>query len=209
MKFPTPEQVSHIRKTKDMLRTNLKELVGIFGPYEKRMENWYVSGGCIASLLRGETVNDYDVYFKNKETMEHVVALVTTPPMLFNVADVDEKYREVLGKDGKCITENAVTMSNGLQFITRHYGEDIRDTFDFVHCMPMYDIYIDKLYISEEQYNCCVHKLLVVNEEKNVTAKRQQKFMDAGYYMQSAPKQPKEIEVVEDDDLDKLFGKKK
>lgn len=31
-------------------------------------ENTLISGGCIASMLMGEKVNDYDLYFTNKET---------------------------------------------------------------------------------------------------------------------------------------------
>lgn len=210
MNFPTPEQASIIRKAKTVLEKNLNERLAIFGPYEKRLADWYVSGGCIASLLRGEEPNDYDVYFLNQESMNHVVALITgSPDLMRHVADIEEKYREVKGKDGKCITENAITMKNGLQLITRHCGSKVRHTFDFVHCMPKYHFDDHRLYISEEQYNCCMNKILVVNEQENFTQQRYDKFIKLGYRDQFDKKQPTEIEVIEDDYLSVLFGNKK
>lgn len=39
----------------------------------KEMEsNIIVTGGCIASMLLNEDVNDYDIYFKTKETTKKV-----------------------------------------------------------------------------------------------------------------------------------------
>jgi hypothetical protein len=39
---------------------------------EDLRENTIVTGGCIASLLLGEKVNDYDLYFTNKATVKRV-----------------------------------------------------------------------------------------------------------------------------------------
>jgi hypothetical protein len=184
MNFPNPEQTTLIRKTKETLQRNMDSLLNIFGPYEKRLDHWFVSGGCIASLLRGEQPKDYDVYFRSKETMDHVVSLITgSPDLIQHVADVEEKYRDLMGKDGKCITENAITMKNGLQFITKHYGPDIeiRETFDFVHTLPVYSFYDRRLRISEDQFDCCVNKILKVNCITNVTKARTTKFMELGY----------------------------
>lgn len=38
------------------------------------LSNSIVTGGCIASMLLGENVNDFDIYFKNKETVRAVAA---------------------------------------------------------------------------------------------------------------------------------------
>jgi hypothetical protein len=211
MNFPTPEQASVIRKAKDVLEKNLREKLEIFGPYDKRLDNWFVSGGCIASLLRGETPNDYDIYFATEETMNHMVTLITGSPDLFqHIKDVDEKYRDVMGKDGKCITENAITMKNGLQFITKHYGrdDDIRSTFDFVHCMPVYMFWDKRLRISEEQYICCVEKILKINNKEMVTDKRTAKFQALGYEIHGHDKLIENTENIEDDFLNVLFGNK-
>lgn len=42
------------------------------GVRELVKNNTVITGGCIASMLLGEAVNDYDVYFKNKETASQV-----------------------------------------------------------------------------------------------------------------------------------------
>jgi hypothetical protein len=209
MNFPNPEQASLIRKTKDILQKDLNSLLEIFGPYEKKLDGWFVSGGCIASLLRGEKPNDYDIYFSNKETMDHVVSLITqSPDLLQHVEDVDQKYRDLMGKDGKCITENAITMKNGLQFITKHYG-NIRKTFDFVHCMPVYKFSDRRLHISEEQYECCTKKILKVNEQISVTDVRIAKFEALGYVVSERDTVVQNDLTMKVDYLEQLFGVKK
>jgi hypothetical protein len=184
MSFPTTEQASVVRKAKNVLEQNLNSLLDVFGPYEKKLSGWYVSGGCISSILRGEKPKDYDIYFKDEETMQHVISLITqSPDLLIHVQNFDEKYRDIKGKDGKCITENAITMKNGLQFIIKHWGnaDAIRSTFDFVHCMPYYSFGDKRLRISEEQYVCCVNKILKISCKENVTDKRIAKFKELGY----------------------------
>lgn len=209
MNFPNPEQTLLIRKTKEMLRDNLSDRLQIMNMYELQSNMWFVSGGCIAALLRGEVPNDYDIYFRSESTMNYVTSLITdTPDLLQHVQDVEEKYREYKGKDGKCITECAITMKNGLQFITKHCGDDIsvRDTFDFVHCMPVYSLHDQKLRISEDQFNCCVNKLLKVNCAPAVTESRILKFEKQGY-KQAVTKPVMQIEI-EDDFVKQLFGTK-
>lgn len=41
-------------------------------------ENSIISGGCIASMLRGEKVNDFDIYFTNKITVKKVAEYYST-----------------------------------------------------------------------------------------------------------------------------------
>ena len=147
--------------------------------------SYFVSGGCVASLLQGEIPKDYDIYFYHKEWADGVVKLYTKDPAYQNeVATYDEKYRDVsVDTNGMVITENAVTLKNNLQLITKHYGtpEEIRKTFDFVHCLPYYNSQDDKFYISREQYDCCVNKILKVNNTSNLTPWREEKFKKRGY----------------------------
>jgi hypothetical protein len=148
------------------------------------VQGYFVSGGCIASLLQGEDPKDFDIWFTSQFVADPIIKLFTQDPSYKNeVADVDDKYREVLGKDGKMITENAVTLKSGLQLITKQYGttEEIRKTFDYIHCLPVYVPSTDKLYISPEQYFCCVNKILKVNCAESVTPYRQDKFAKRGY----------------------------
>jgi hypothetical protein len=179
----TEEQKIIITRAKLNLQTNIEDKLKFFGPYEKRLSDWFVTGGCIGSFLRGEVPNDVDVFFKKSDAMEHVSNLIKgSLDLMAHVKDVDEKYGSSI-IEGKLVTLNAITMNNGLQFITRITGSPVRvrSTFDYVHCMPYYSFEDRRLYISEEQYDCCVNKILKVNNETNVTDKRKQKFILQGF----------------------------
>jgi hypothetical protein len=102
-----------------------------------------------------------------------------------NVAEFDEKYRFAT-VDGKMITENAITLKNGLQLITKHYGQpdQIRATFDFVHCKPYWDSLTTNLYISREQYDLNVNKKLKCNGENFAEQWRIEKYKERGFTWQ-------------------------
>lgn len=149
-----------------------------------RDKSWFVSGGCIGSLLREEKVNDIDVYFFSGVDIAPVLELFTKDTSYKNeVEDVSDKYREVLGTNGKLITENAITLKSGVQIITKHYGmpEEIRKTFDFVHCTPYFDSRDQKLYISKKQYDLNMSKTLEWNNASAITPLREQKFTNRGW----------------------------
>ena len=173
-----------ILTVKHTIKKNLEEFLLTIQKLGKNCENQvFVSGGCTASLLQGESPKDYDVYFKSKSVADAVIELYTNDPAYTNeVAVYEEKYRDVqVGQ--MVITENAVTLKNQLQLIRLHYGtpEEIRKTFDFVHCLPYYDPQDDKIYISRDQYDCCVNKRLKVNNYSHLTTWREDKFKKKGY----------------------------
>lgn len=148
------------------------------------VQSYYVTGGCIGSLLRAEEPNDYDIYFVTDSYCQRVARLFKEDPSYMHmVAEFDIKYRELKGLDGRMITENATTLKNKLQIITMHTGfpEAIRKTFDFIHCMPYYVPCQDKLYISREQYDLNMDKRLKVNNKETFTAERTKKFVDRGW----------------------------
>ena len=145
--------------------------------------DFYVTGGCTASLLQGGTPKDIDVYFCNPIISEKVVSLYMSDSYKNEVAVFNEKYRDV--EVGKIVlTENALTLKNGIQIIFKHHGVPnvLRKTFDYVHCLPYYTPVGDKLYISREQYDCCVNKILKNNRPDTKPAEwRTQKFLARGY----------------------------
>lgn len=150
-------------------------------------DDMFLSGGAIASLIQNGQPKDWDVYFTNPLTQKVVIDLFSTDYLLSDdIAIVDEKYREMTKGDGRCITENAMTLKNGIQLITKHNGtpDEIRETFDFVHCKPYYHFGQDQLFISKEQYDLCHNKKLKVNNQKNVTPWRISKFEKRGYTWQ-------------------------
>ena len=149
------------------------------------LDDMFLSGGAIESLLQAQEPKDWDVYFKTQST-QNVVLDHFKIEQENEIADYDEKYRD-LTSGNKIVTENATTLKNGIQLITKHNGQpqDIRSTFDFVHCMPYYELSSDILFISREQYDLCVGKILKINNPKTVTSWRQSKFEQRGYKWQS------------------------
>lgn len=116
-------------------------------------ENSMVTGGAIANLLLGEPVNDYDVYFKNQETVEAVAnyyldqmggstddmkvvveesrvkIFIRSEGVVGDVPDddeeipVDENVPEENDYRPVFISANAITLSGRVQLILRFYGE--------------------------------------------------------------------------------------
>ena len=58
-------------------------------------------------------------------------------------------------------TPNAITLRNRMQFITLSDYERARKSFDYIHCLPFYDILNDQFHISMEQWKSIKNKKLV------------------------------------------------
>ena len=142
----------------------------------------FVSGGVTASLINDEKPNDIDVYFTEYDSMNIITDFIKLKHWDY-IKSVSENYREYLGVNGKLITENAITLDDGVQLITKAYGkpEGIRKTFDFVHCTPYYSLADDKLYISRQQYDAIVKQQLITNSSMMPTPGRIEKFKKRGY----------------------------
>lgn len=181
------KEIDQIKGVKWHIENKLKEFNLTVGKLDKVLtQSYFVSGGCIASLIQGEQPKDYDIYFLSDVAAAPIINLYTNDPSYKNeVAVYDDKYRAVGDNGGKpLITENAITLKNGFQLITKHYGEpkDIRNTFDFIHCKPYYDTRDEKLYISMEQFDCCKNKILKM-AKPDVSQYRIEKFKQRGYFM--------------------------
>ena len=159
----TEQEVAHILNVKEKIRDAVNDFKLTVEKLGTTCANgWYVSGGCTATLLQQSTfigdpwatsqklpdpVKDYDIFFMSANAAQPVLDLfLTDPAYMNNVAECTQGYRDLKVGD-KLITENAVTLKNGLQLITKHYDDPdgMRRTFDFVHCMPWYDPYVDKI----------------------------------------------------------------
>lgn len=172
-----------IQTAKTSIRAKMVFLRKILHP---NTYDWmFLSGGAIPSLIQGEEPKDWDVYFMNQKTQVEVFDMFIADNA-DEIAVVDEKYREVPGSDGKMITENAMTLKNGIQFIIKHTGtpDEVRETFDFVHCKPYYHFGKDQLFISREQFDLCLAKKLKCNNPFTLTMHREEKFKERGYTWQ-------------------------
>lgn len=140
-----------------------------------------LTGGITTSLLHHEIPKDWDFYFVNKNECDNFTKLVKLEKN--HIMDVQEHYKEILGQDGKMITANSITMNNDASFVTMITGtpEEVREHFDYVHCMPYYSLKEDKFYISYEQYVACMDKSLMFNNESAFKPYRHSKFIDRGF----------------------------
>ena len=143
----------------------------------------YLSGGAIASLFQNEKPKDWDLYFEDDFTQSIFHNYLTSASVKEYIEDVNEKYQEYVGVDGKMITSNSITMKGGDSFIICMNGKpkDVKQKFDYVHCTPHYDIMDMKLYISSKQYQAIENKKLIVNNQNSITTYRKNKFIERGY----------------------------
>jgi hypothetical protein len=140
------------------------------------VDNCILSGGCTWSIHNTKIPNDWDLLFKSQR--ESVSFLQYIQGNKSDVLDVSPQY--VTATTGtKVITANAVTLKNNVQVIDFKWQ---RQNFDFVHCMPYYDIKEDKFHISYQQYDAIVNNRLLINPLLRTTLdeKRLQKWTDRG-----------------------------
>ena len=150
-------------------------------------ENVIVTGGCIASMLLGEEVNDYDVYFKNIETAANV-AKYYTKSFGKDVSIYCEEKENIKGeienrvlidigtrgiikvtpkKGSKYglvnISSNALTLQNKIQLITRFYGSpsEIHNNYDFAHAKCYFDYSDDYLHLDSKAMECLLSRVLI------------------------------------------------
>ena len=146
------------------------------------LKNTVLSGGATASLMHNEEPKDWDLYFKSHDEMAKFFMLFKDNKELQEyVADINEKYMDTI-INGKLVTVNAVTLKNKLQVIIKQ-THDLRGTFDFIHCLPYYELNTDKFYISRTQFNAIKHKKIVFNPNRvdQVAAHRVEKFKQRGW----------------------------
>lgn len=114
--------------------------------------NIIVTGGCIASMLLREKVNDYDIYFRDRELADQVYKYykgktdLTSNDRPYRPEDGEENVVSEEDQESKSykpvfFTKNAITLTGRMQIIMRFVGEpdEIHDNFDFVHCMNYWD----------------------------------------------------------------------
>lgn len=145
-------------------RTIEKILGGVFNAFLKSIDdeevkklveqNTIITGGAIASMLIGDKVNDYDLYFTNKETVVAIAKyfvnkVVKEEKEIIEVRVADDgRVSLYIPSSGKVVAKekgkyspiymssNAITLSNDIQIVLRFYGDadEIHANYDFVHC---------------------------------------------------------------------------
>ena len=171
-------------------------------------DNVFVTGGSIASMLLGDEVNDYDIYFKKREAaialinyygrVYHngdypvsVVQIADNQPnpeglLVYQGVSLPEEAPEELGDYNiKFISPNAITLNNKLQLVFRFIGdpEEIYKNYDFVHCMNHYDYYTGQTTASHEALLSLMSKQLIYRGSKYPVCSimRLRKFLKRGW----------------------------
>lgn len=133
---------------------NVKKLVS---------KNSIITGGSIVSMLLNEPINDYDIYFTNRETVVAVSKYYVNRFIKQSDDEWDEKDLYVddseldrvkifarsegiainKGVDSEnkdiyepvCLTSNAISLTNDIQLVIRFYGdaEEIHKNYDYIH----------------------------------------------------------------------------
>lgn len=146
-------------------------------------EEAILTGGAISSIYHSQPVNDWDLYLSDEAAITSFKQYITADKHFQKqVKDINPKYMVDTEVEGKMITSNAVTMHNNVQVITMA-TKQFRETFDYIHCMPWYDIKNDKLYMSSAQWNAIKAKKLIINPKATnpPTAYRKQKYIERGW----------------------------
>jgi len=148
--------------------------------------NTIITGGSIASMLLGEKVNDYDIYFMNEETLKAVMEYYASVfnkhnPHIPDISVIKDKknIRYIFGLGGKGIvignkakggkkyhpmafTSNSITLTADIQLVTRFYGsiESIHSTYDFAHVRNYWSSDKRKVSLDTEALECLLTKEL-------------------------------------------------
>ena len=172
-------------------------------------ENVIVTGGAIVSLLTGEEVNDYDIYFRTKESLILVVSYYINKwkkdgqPDVTIETNVDERVILKIPNGGiltrdiskieensfdiACITGNAITLTDDIQIVTRFYGEveEIHKNYDFIHCTCCWTSWDDELILPYKALECIINKELYYVGSKYPLCSiiRARKYIERGYHI--------------------------
>lgn len=153
-------------------------------------DNTIISGGALVSLLTGQKVNDWDIYFRTQECAAAVARVMLNSAVHlqnYNVmageSVLDNSVVEIQD-DGRITISNLATygvrcrapvmffsknacslmMTNGLKLqpIWRFYGEpaDIHSTYDYEHCTPYWSSWDNNFVVPEPAAKCLLTKTL-------------------------------------------------
>ena len=132
-----------------------------FGVREQMSIQLILSGGSISSIYHGENVKDYDFWCRDSKDIHPLATILRDEAKDIIMDDTGPEYGDIFEATGFHESPNAITLKNRMQLITLSDYEKARQSFDFIHCMPYYDLHSDRLYISMEQWRLIKSKRLV------------------------------------------------
>jgi len=139
--------------------------------------NTIITGGCIASLLNKEPVNDFDIYMRTEEAAFliaryycNTVSIPCEPvPGIDRITIALPKGKPVKKKVPKekysvaYISPLAITLTNKIQITVRFFGEPkkIHSNYDFIHCTGYWTSWNKELHIHKNVIDATEKKKLI------------------------------------------------
>jgi hypothetical protein len=161
-----------VRNYFDKFRTT-EELIYLF-----HMDKIVIAGGCFASMLNREPVNDYDVFMLDDDSNRMTVESISVSPRSGDVRVGDSNYMQ-----NDKIEKTVFVKNSRIQYINTKYKtrEELIKHFDFKHCCVSYDPLNDKLFITREVYDLIKAKKLMQNSDMIPVYWRYEKFWQRGW----------------------------
>lgn len=176
---------------------------------EDVQNNIIITGGCIASMLLKEPVNDYDLYFMNKKPLVDLVTHYVRDLKGVTFGDIfDQDHKQIEEpnrvrikiesagvaqfekpeEEGEYkvifLTENAVTLSDKVQIVTRFIGSPavIHGSYDFIHATN-YWTFKEDLVLNERALSSLLTRELFYSGSKYPLCSiiRTRKFIKRGF----------------------------
>lgn len=151
-----------------------EEIVDIFKNFS------YIAGGCIPSMLLGEYVNDYDIYFHNKNYAKKVKEYYKSLKPSEEILKLKKVYQP------KLITENSINLTDKIQLITKYTGlpHKVTKLFDWQH-IKSYFSFKDGLVLTDDVYKLIIEKELIYTGSNFPLSSllRSRKFIKRGWYI--------------------------
>lgn len=155
-------------------------------------------GGALTSILTKKDINDFDIYFKDRDSfvlsLMDVRGIKDKMPLEEYSEDVDinQQYLDSYDFHYLCHTEKSVTFrtkyTEGVfQFIHQNFYnnvEEVFNDFDFTINMVGYDFELDELIVHPEAMLHLAQRILVTNSGTKyplISVLRVNKYQDRGY----------------------------
>lgn len=195
---------NHIYNSKKQLFLYYKlfrEEIKNFLPSEIKLPNFFIAGGAVGSVLRGERPNDIDLYCVD---LDEIISLRQQILSSYGYSELEPKetIQTVCCSNKKkgyqpgeliCFTKNSLTFKGSqcnYQIITRYAGETttVLDNFDFIHTMIAYNDSSNKLiygnlYDNEIIMSSILKQQLVYHHSEYPVSSlfRLKKYVERGY----------------------------
>lgn len=148
-----------------------------------------LAGGAITSIFSGAEINDFDLYFTDKEGLSRLVAEVFGVSEGYYISPFDLNVKFATNRSMLCIDKYS---KSKLQFI--HYkvfkdAHDIFNSFDFEHVMGAFDFATEEFVFHDNFFKSLAQRNIVFNPNTGfpiMSMMRTNKYRERNYKISEA-----------------------